>query len=115
MNRKSTKQSFFTKCLLAGARLRGHRYFRHCLTADHDIKTLLPFRILTSQDLDFYLGRQAGSRNLSRFSDLMDTISGMREDDRLAWEAEYTPDRQQSALGRRDAEYKYWRRMQARF
>ncbi len=69
----------------------------------------------TSADVDFYLGRQAGSRNHSRFSDLMDTISGMREDYRLAWEAEYTSYRQQSALGRWDAEYEYWRRMQARF
>jgi hypothetical protein len=69
----------------------------------------------TSEELDFYLGRQAGSRNHSRFSDLMDTIPGMREDYRLSWEAEYTPYGQQSALGRWDAEYEYWRRLQARF
>ena len=69
----------------------------------------------TLEDVEFYLGRQASSRNHSRFSDLMDTISGMREDYRLAWEAEYTPYRQQSALGRWDAEYEYWRRLQARF
>jgi hypothetical protein len=69
----------------------------------------------TLEDVEFYLGRQASSRNHSRFSDLMDTISGMREDYRLAWEAEYTSYRQQSALGRWDAEYEYWRRLQARF
>jgi hypothetical protein len=48
------------------------------------------------------------------FSDLMDTISGMREDYRQGWEAEYTPYRKQSALGRWDAEYEYWRCLQAR-
>jgi hexosaminidase len=69
----------------------------------------------TAEDVEFYLGRQASSRNHSRFSDLMDTISGMREDYRLAWEAEYLPYREQSALGRWDAEYEYWRRLQARF
>ncbi len=68
----------------------------------------------SSEDVDFYFGRQAGSRNHSRFSDLMDTISGMREDYRQAWEAEYTSYRKQAALGRWDAEYEYWRRLQAR-
>ena len=68
----------------------------------------------TLQDVEFYLGRQASSRNHSRFSDLMDTISGMREEYRLAWEAEYTSYRKQSALGRWDAEYEYWRSLQAR-
>ena len=68
----------------------------------------------SSADVDFYLGRQASSRNHSRFADLMDTISGMREDYRLAWEAEYTSYRKQAALGRWDAEYEYWRRLQAR-
>ncbi len=67
------------------------------------------------EDVEFYLGRQASSRNHSRFADLMDTISGMREDYRLAWEAEYTSYRKQAALGRWDAEYEYWRRLQARF
>jgi hypothetical protein len=68
----------------------------------------------TRKDVEFYLGRQASSRNHSRFADLMDTISGMREDYRLAWEAEYTSYRKQSALGRWDAEYEYWRSLQAR-
>jgi hexosaminidase len=69
----------------------------------------------TLQEVELYLGRQASSRNHSRFSDLMDTISSMREDYRLAWESEYTSYRKQSALGRWDAEYEYWRRLQARF
>jgi hexosaminidase len=68
----------------------------------------------TLRDVDFYLGRQASSRNHSRFSDLMDAISEMREEYRLAWEAEYMSYRKQSALGRWDAEYEYWRRLQAR-
>ncbi len=68
----------------------------------------------SSEDVEFYLGRQASTRNHSRFADLMDTISGMREDYRQAWEAEYTSYRKQAALGRWDAEYEYWRRLQAR-
>ncbi len=66
------------------------------------------------EDLDFFLGRQASARNHSRFADLMDTISEMREEYRLAWDSEYTPYRKQAALGRWDAEYEYWRRLQAR-
>ncbi len=68
----------------------------------------------TAAEVDFYLNRQASARNHSRFADLMDTISSMREEYRLAWEAEYGPYREQSALGRWDAEYQYWRRLQAR-
>jgi hexosaminidase len=66
------------------------------------------------EDLDFFLGRQASARNHSRFADLLDTISEMREEYRLAWDSEYTPYRKQAALGRWDAEYEYWRRLQAR-
>jgi hexosaminidase len=65
-------------------------------------------------DVEFYLGRQASARNHSRFADLMDTISGMREEYRQAWEAEYTSYRKQAALGRWDAEYEYWRAFQAK-
>ena len=67
------------------------------------------------EEVEFYLGRRVSSRNHSRFGDLMDSISEMREDYRAAWDAEYTPYRKQSALGRWDAEYEYWRRLQARF
>ena len=50
----------------------------------------------------------------SRLVDLMDAITELREAYRSAWLAEYTPYRLASAIGRWDAEYEYWRRMQSR-
>jgi hypothetical protein len=51
----------------------------------------------------------------SRLADMMDTITELREVFRSLWLAEYTPYRLASALGRFDAEYEYWRQIQARF
>jgi hexosaminidase len=51
----------------------------------------------------------------SRLVDLMDWITELRRDYRSAWLAEYTEYRLDSTLGRWDAEYEYWRRLQARF
>ena len=50
----------------------------------------------------------------SRLVDLMDAISELRGAYRSEWLEEYTPYRLQSALGRWDAEYDYWRQLQAR-
>ena len=50
-----------------------------------------------------------------RLVDLMDQITELRSDYRSAWLAEYTEYRLDSTLGRWDAEYEYWRRLQARF
>jgi hypothetical protein len=50
-----------------------------------------------------------------RLVDQMDAISELRQTYRALWLAEYTPYRLASALGRWDAEYDYWRRMQERF
>ncbi|MGH9432068.1 MAG: glycoside hydrolase family 20 zincin-like fold domain-containing protein [Terriglobia bacterium] len=50
----------------------------------------------------------------SRAVDLMDAITELRPLYRSAWLAEYTPYRLASALGRWDAEYQYWRSVQAR-
>jgi len=50
----------------------------------------------------------------SRLVDLMDAISELRAAYRSEWLAEYTPYRLESALGRWDAEFEYWRRLQAR-
>jgi hypothetical protein len=66
-------------------------------------------------EASYWLGRQASARNHGRMGDLMDSITELRELYRKAWEAEYTTYRMGSALGRFDAEYEYWRRMQARF
>jgi len=50
-----------------------------------------------------------------RLADMMDAASQLREAYRSAWLAEYTPYRMASALGRWDAEYQYWLRLQNRF
>jgi len=55
------------------------------------------------------------TQNHARLPDLMDAITELREPYRNAWLQEYTPYRLASALGRWDAEYEYWRRLQARF
>jgi hypothetical protein len=68
----------------------------------------------TRADISFWLGRQASARNHGRIMDLMDLIGELREEYRHAWEAEYTPYRLRTALGRFDAEFEYWRRLQAR-
>jgi hypothetical protein len=66
-------------------------------------------------DMSFWLGRQAATRNHSRMSDLMDVILELRDVYRARWMDEYTTYRLGSALGRFDAEFEYWRRMQAKF
>ena len=68
----------------------------------------------TKADISFWLGREASDRNHSRITDLMDLITELRKLYRAQWEAEYTPYRLGSALGRFDAEYEYWRRFQSR-
>ncbi len=50
----------------------------------------------------------------SRLVDLMDAITELRAQYRAAWLAEYIPYRLASAIGRWNAEYEYWRRMQIR-
>jgi hypothetical protein len=46
--------------------------------------------------------------------DLMDEISDLREVYRSAWLSEYTDHRLNSVMGRWNAEYEYWRRLQNR-
>jgi hypothetical protein len=69
----------------------------------------------TRADLSFWIDRPASSRNHSRMGDLMDRIGELRDEYRQAWEQEYTSYRRATALGRFDAEFEYWRRLQARF
>jgi hypothetical protein len=68
----------------------------------------------TRADVEFWLNRQASARNHGRMDDLMDTITELRDIYRSMWLAEYTPYRLASALGRFNAEYEYWRKLQAR-
>ena len=65
-------------------------------------------------DVQFYLGWESSARNHGRIMDLMDEISDLREAYRSAWLAEYTDHRLRSVLGRWEAEYEYWRRLQTR-
>jgi hypothetical protein len=65
-------------------------------------------------DVQFYLGWESSARNHGRIMDLMDEVSDLRGVYRSAWLAEYTDHRLQSVLGRWDAEYEYWRRLQTR-
>jgi hexosaminidase len=67
----------------------------------------------TREDVSFWLGRQASARNHGRMGDLMDTITELRDIYRSMWLAEYTPYRLASAIGRFDAEFEYWRKLQS--
>jgi hypothetical protein len=53
------------------------------------------------------------SQQHGKLPDLMETISGLKPQYEEAWLAEYTVYRLAAALGRWDAEYEYWRRLQA--
>ncbi len=50
----------------------------------------------------------------TRLMDLMETATELREEFRPRWLDEYTPSRLRTGLGRLDAEYEFWRAMQAR-
>jgi hexosaminidase len=65
-------------------------------------------------DVELYLFRGASVVIHGRVADLMDAITTLRENYRSAWRAEYTDYRLGTVLGRWDAEYEYWRRLQAR-
>jgi hypothetical protein len=65
------------------------------------------------EDVSFWLCRQMADRNHSRIGDLMDTITELRDIYRTLWLAEYTPYRLGSVMGRFDAEFQYWRKLQA--
>lgn len=63
--------------------------------------------------LNEFIGNVASQQH-GRLPDLMDGITGLRPHYEKAWLAEYQPYRMATALGRWDAEYQAWRRMQAR-
>ena len=65
-------------------------------------------------DVQFYVGWESSSRNHSRIMDLMDEVSDLHDAYRSAWLTEYTDHRLSSVMGRWNAEYEYWRRLQTR-
>jgi hypothetical protein len=54
------------------------------------------------------------SQQHGKAADLMDMITGLQPQYRQAWLAQYSSYRLGSALGRWDAEYQYWRKLQMR-
>jgi hypothetical protein len=68
-----------------------------------------------SQELvSLYINIQITAQDHGMLTDLMDTVSGLKERYRQAWLIESTPYRLGTALARWDAECEYWRAMQAR-
>ena len=55
------------------------------------------------------------SQQHGKLPDLMESITELKPQYEQAWLEEYTPYRLAAALGRWDAEYEYWRRLQANF
>ena len=67
------------------------------------------------EQVNLLLRTQVSAQDHGLLYDLMDTVTELRERYREAWLSEYTRYRLGTALGRWDAEYEYWRAMQARF
>jgi len=108
------EDSYSLPSMVLGARMldyAGMKYIYAYEMADY-------FRTLGSHpshaDVQFYLGWESSARNHGRIMDLMDEISDLRKVYRSLWLREYTDHRLNSVLGRWDAEYEYWRRLQTR-
>jgi hypothetical protein len=111
---KISRDSYSLPSLLLGARLidyAGMKFLYALEIADVFGKVN---STSSREDVSFWLGRQASARNHGRMGDLMDTITELRDIYRSMWEAEYTPYRLASVIGRFDAEFQYWRKVQAR-
>ena len=73
------------------------------------------YRGMTRAQLDAAYDNSKGVANSSvLMADLDRRSAELRAAYRAEWLAEYTPYRLASALGRWDAEYEYWRQLQAR-
>ncbi|HZT31054.1 MAG TPA: beta-N-acetylhexosaminidase [Bryobacteraceae bacterium] len=62
--------------------------------------------------VNFYLNTQIAAQDHGMLADLMDAVTGLREQYRQAWLEESTPYRLGTALARWDAEAEYWRAIQ---
>jgi hypothetical protein len=68
----------------------------------------------TPELIDLYLRIQMEAQDHGMIADLIDAITGLREQYRTAWLEESTDFRLGAALSRWDAEAQYWRTLQAR-
>jgi hypothetical protein len=66
------------------------------------------------QRLDDEFLADVASEMHGKLKDLMDEITGLQPQYQEAWLVQYTPYRLKTALGRWNAEYEFWRKMQAR-
>jgi hexosaminidase len=66
----------------------------------------------TRDQLDGDFLGNVSSQQHGKIVDLMDSITALRRDYERQWQEEYQPYRLGSALGRWDAEYQYWLRLQ---
>jgi hypothetical protein len=101
--------------LLVGARMldySGMRYLYALEIAD-SWATLPPHP--TKGQLADVLSQGISSQVHSRTADLMDAIAQLQEHYKRAWLTQYTDYRLYTALGRWNAEYECWRRLQAQF
>jgi len=102
--------------LLVGSRLLDYAGMRY-LYALEIFNTWEPQRQLPQPPKSLWeaIGPGIWPQTHGRFSDLMDGITELRAFYRANWLEQYTSYRLGTALGRFDAEYEYWRRLQARF
>ena len=99
---------------LVGARLLDYTARKYLYAMEmEDTWAILPARP-TRQQLLETLSQGFASQVHSRAEDQMVAISELEDGYRRAWRAQYTDHRLREALGRWDAEYQFWRRMQAR-
>jgi hexosaminidase len=100
--------------MLVGARLLDYGGMKYLYALEMaDSWATLPAHPLKAQLADV-MSQGIASQVHSRTADLMDAIAGLKGPYRREWEKQYTDYRLETALGRWDAEYEYWRRAQAR-
>lgn len=102
------------RAMLLSARMLGYFGMRSLYAVEIEDQFVLAAKKNDRSDAQFYLGTQVAARNHGRLADLMDDITTLREEYRQAWLAENGSWRLGTALGRFDAEFERWRRLQAR-
>ena len=66
-----------------------------------------------SKQMWLFLELETSFQDHSHIADLMDTVTSLKDDYTQAWKQEWTGYRSGTAFGRWDAEYEYWRKLQA--